>query len=456
MKILSIETSCDETAVSIIEASGTIDNPVFDVLGNALYSQIAKHQDYGGVFPALAKREHGQNLVPMLIEATGLAFEKSKNEHLPHSTLHVVLDETKKRHIREVLEKEGILSDSLFTFFETHEVFDIDAIAVTEGPGLEPALWVGVSFAKALSIALEKPIIPVNHMEGHIVSVLLSEKSPELSPDTSNTSSNISQKRIQFPVLSLLISGGHTELVLSKNWHEYEVIGQTVDDAIGEAFDKVARLMNLPYPGGPKISKLAEESRLNALKEKYMQDSRLGVDAGQGIQPWTLPRPMLKSPDLHFSFSGLKTAVLYAVRDKTRSRDVQYKDAHTKESHASEHVASLLSETEIKTLAEEFENAVTEVLVHKTKKALEQTGAKSLIIGGGVIANTYIRNSCIGLAKQIGVRIFTPSVSLSTDNSIMIGIAGYLRWITNDIHNKHRILEPKDVHVLIAHGTLSL
>jgi N6-L-threonylcarbamoyladenine synthase len=386
----------------------------------------------------------------MLGQALKLAEHKCTESNISYTTQTVSLTEEQVQRIAEILSKEIGLSDTIVAFINSHPIIDIDAIAVTEGPGLEPALWVGVSFAKALSIALQKPIIPVNHMEGHIVSVLYSEKNTEEHELThEGAKDTVQEKTVQFPVLSLLISGGHTELVLSKDWHEYEVIGQTVDDAIGEAFDKVARLMNLPYPGGPKISKLAEESRVLRLRETNLQEDSSYI--------WNLPRPMLKSPDFNFSFSGLKTAVLYAVRDKTKSRTLEYKNAHTQSSeHTSEHVASLLSDVEIKTLAEEFENAVTDVLVHKTSRALRETGAVSLIIGGGVIANTYIRNAFIEVTKSMGIPLFTPSVSLSTDNSVMIAIAGYLRWISNDTENKHRILYPSHVHELTAKGNLSL
>lgn len=438
MKILSIETSCDETAVSIIEASGTLQNPSFKILGNALYSQISTHAEYGGVFPALAKREHTLNLVPMLRLATSHAFdscaqvvmsasekttEKSsenspKNTHVqnPPQNGNIKLTDELRKQILEILNRENDLGPALIEFLETHEVFDVDTIAVTQGPGLEPALWVGISFAKALAVALNKPLIPINHMEGHIVSVLT--ESSELNETYTDTNT----PAVQFPALALLISGGHTELVLSKDWHQYEVIGQTVDDAVGEAFDKVARLMNLPYPGGPKISKLAAESRAENLREKYKTDASLGANAGLGEYPWTLPRPMLKSPDFNFSFSGLKTAVLYAVKDKLKDRVL----------NDSTITVAQLTDIEIKTLAEEFENAVTDVLTYKTRRAIEETNAQTLIIGGGVIANTYIREAFRKVADQTGIKLFTPTVSLSTDNSVMIGVAGYLRWITKD------------------------
>lgn len=435
MKILSIETSCDETAVSIIEASGDLASPKFSILGNALYSQISTHAEYGGVFPALAKREHTLNLVPMLKLATSHAFDVSltsstqSRENSPAQNGNIELTDELRKQILEILSRENDLGPALLEFLNTHEVYEVDAIAVTQGPGLEPALWVGISFAKALAVALNKPLIPINHMEGHIVSVLTesSELNDVSSPQTDNTSTPV----VQFPALALLISGGHTELVLSKDWHQYEIIGQTVDDAVGEAFDKVARIIGLPYPGGPKISKLAKESREEELKKKYPE-----LD-------WQLPRPMLKSSDFNFSFSGLKTAVLYAVRDRLKQRETKKGTPESVE----------LSDIEQKILAEEFENAVTDVLTHKTRRAIEETNSQTLIIGGGVIANTYIREAFKKVSDETGVTLFTPSISLSTDNSVMIGVAGYLRWIAKDTigsgkddnTNCTRILMPKDL-----------
>lgn len=454
MKILSIETSCDETAVSIIEASGDLASPKFSILGNALYSQISTHAEYGGVFPALAKREHTLNLVPMLKLATSHAFDVSltsstqSRENSPAQNGNIELTDELRKQILEILSRENDLGPALLEFLNTHEVYEVDAIAVTQGPGLEPALWVGISFAKALAVALNKPLIPINHMEGHIVSVLTesSELNNANSPQANNANSshteNPNTPTVQFPTLALLISGGHTELVLSKDWHQYEIIGQTVDDAVGEAFDKVARIVGLPYPGGPMISKLAKESREEELKKKYPE-----LD-------WQLPRPMIKSLDFNFSFSGLKTAVLYAVRDRLQQKE---KEKGTPESVE-------LSDIEQKILAEEFENAVTDVLTYKTHRAIEETNAQTLIIGGGVIANTYIREAFKKVATETGVALFTPSISLSTDNSVMIGVAGYLRWIAgdagilmpSDLRSKSGVLNMEKLAGLKADGNLSL
>jgi N6-L-threonylcarbamoyladenine synthase len=260
-------------------------------------------------------------------------------------------------------------------------------------------------------------------MEGHIVSVLLSK-------DTEEEVMPIIKNKVNFPALALLISGGHTELVEATDWHSYKILGQTRDDAIGEAFDKVARLLDLKYPGGPKISLLAAESREKGLMNTLTQS--------EGVRPWTLPRPMIKSPDYHFSFSGIKTAVLYAVKLKRENHE--------------------LTDDEKKTLAEEFENAVTEVLISKTKKALIDTGAKTLIIGGGVVANTYIRSNFESMIKtdfKESVTLKIPSFDMSTDNSVMIGIAGYLRFIQGEKSEFPYLPFNIDLPSIKARGNLS-
>ena len=268
----------------------------------------------------------------------------------------------------------------------------IDAIAVTTGPGLEPALWVGIKSAEALGLLWNIPVIPVNHMEGHIMSVLFTKQKTTL----------------KLPALALLISGGHTELVYSPKPFSYSVVGQTRDDAVGEAYDKVARMLGLPYPGGPQIALLAEEKR----KKKYTKNN------------WDLPRPMIHSKDLDFSFSGLKTAVLYATKDKTLSRAQKAE------------------------IAKEFEDAVTEVLVAKTRKALTLHKTKTFIVAGGVASNTHIKRSLKKLTKEFeNLTIHTPQKTVATDNSIMIGIAGY-----SQIRNNPKLLKQKNA--LRASGNL--
>lgn len=387
MKILSIETSCDETAISIIEAGGDFPTAKYKILGNALFSQIDIHREYGGVFPSVAKREHAKTLVPMLEKALDQAFPQADiNPPLLQST----------ELVKEVLEREVGLYDDLQKYCATHEKPDIDLIAVTAGPGLEPTLWVGVNFAKALALLWNVPVVGVNHMEGHVLASIYRE-------------GNLAS--LQFPAVSLLISGGHTELILMNDWHKYIKVGQTRDDAVGEAFDKVARLLGLPYPGGPEISRLAAEARQLNLPEFAK-----------------LPRPMLDSDNLDFSFSGLKTAVRYAVEGKD------------------------LSVTDKQAIARDFEDAAAAVLLKKTENAVTEHGAKSLILGGGVSANAHIRESFAEFFRfeYPDLQLYLPDPKLSTDNSIMIALAGHAR--------AREALAPNqvDLAALVASGNRSL
>lgn len=369
-RILSIETSCDETALSVIEASGTLESPEFQVLGNVIASQAELHAEFGGVFPNLAKREHAKIITHLLETVLGEAkiLEEGKGSKK--------IDDA----IRE-LDREPEAQEPLRDFVKKYTTPDIDIICVTSGPGLEPALWVGINFAKALSILWDKPVVPVNHMEGHISSVLIQELN--------------ASKKIEFPAIALLVSGGHTELHKVNGWNQYELIGATKDDAVGEAFDKVARLLGLPYPGGPKISTLADEARQKGF-----------------ASPVLLPRPMLHSHDYSFSYSGLKTAVLYAARD----------------------LGDTMTETMKAGLAAEFENAAIEVLVKKTVRAAEEFQVRSIIVGGGVAANTHLRSELASAVQKIdeSITIFFPGKGLSTDNSVMIGLAGYFAYLKND------------------------
>jgi len=333
MKVLGIETSCDETAVCLIEASGSFGPDFrFEILGNALSSQAALHAQYGGVFPNLAKREHLKNL-PLLYERV-----RNANAQKP------------------------------------------DVIAVTVGPGLEPCLWTGITYVQKISQELQVPVVAVNHMEGHVVLSMMEDEH---------------LARFEFPVLALLISGGHTELVLSKQFPgraggAYELVGQTRDDAAGEAFDKVARLLGLGYPGGPEISKLAEEARKISDSKGY---------------PWKLPRPMLHEDNYDFSFSGLKTAVRRIVE------------------------AAPPTEEQKLQLAREFEDAVADVLVEKTLRAVDQFGVNTVVVGGGVSANTYIRQRLASALAEEGnpAKLLIPPPDLATDNAVMIALAGYFR-----------------------------
>ncbi len=420
MKILGIETSCDETAVCIVEATGGLENPSFKVLGDALYSQAKLHEEFGGVFPMLAKREHTKNIGMLLKKALGDAGMTKYHPGLPATPLNLrgeastragVISLELSEKLEKLLARDAGLFEVVKEIIESIEKPDIDRIAVTAGPGLEPALWVGINFAQALGLAWDIPVIATNHMEGHIVSPLLGN---EVTP----------KAQVVFPALALLISGGHTELVLIKNWLDYKVIGKTRDDAVGEAFDKVARLLSLPYPGGPEISKLAEEARREAPLLGKEGMPKAGV---------VLPRPMLRTPDYDFSFSGIKTAVLYALKGHPSASGHSLQREITHETK--------------KEFALEFETAVTEVLITKTRNAIEEFGIKTLILGGGVVANSFIRREFKKSIEEYGdVQLLIPEIKDSTDNAVMIAAAGYL----------HIVAGAKPSENIKAQGNLSL
>ena len=344
MKILSIETSCDDTCITLLEVKGKS----FRVLANEANSQAKKHSAYGGVYPNLAKNEHIKNLPILLKKVLGSAT-------LPNPP------------------PGG------------GQGWGIDLIAVTSGPGLEPCLWAGITFAEDLAKKWRVPLVPVNHMEGHVLSVFANRK-------------EFSIKNFQFPILSLLVSGGHTQLVLTKKGFRHEIIGETLDDAVGEAFDKVARMLGLPYPGGPQISKLAEKVKNSRFK---------------------LPRPMLKSKNFNFSYSGLKTSVFYLIKKLGRL------DKKTKNE-----------------IALEFEKATIEPLIYKTARAFEKYKAKTLIVAGGVAANRHLREEM----RRVSKNVLFPAPELATDNAIMIGMAGYLQYLRN----------PKKKYKIKAFGRLRL
>lgn len=400
MKILAIETSCDETAVSLLEAGGDIESAHFSVLGNALYSQAQLHSKYGGVYPTLAKREHSHNLVPLLTDALKQAGM------LTPATNTLTDKQTKTLHT--LLVREPTLFDRVVEFLRTFEAPAIDVVAVTRGPGLEPALWVGVNFARALSAVWNVPAVPVNHMEGHIISAVVHPpKEHEFVMEQTN-----------FPVLALLVSGGHTELVLAKAWGDYTVVGQTRDDAVGEAYDKVARMLDLGYPGGSAVAKLAAEGRRTAF-HKVASDEH---------EACTLPRPMLSSGDFNFSFSGIKTAVLYHIKK-----------------------LDSLTERAKMLIATEFESAVVEVLVKKTKKAVELHQPKTVVVGGGVSANSFLRESLTNMLQDVApsTALRLPDKTLTGDNALMIGMAGY-------IASRATVPETHDSEELHADGALRL
>ncbi len=314
MLVLGIESSCDETGIALYDSEAGL-------LSHALHSQVAMHAEYGGVVPELASRDHIRRVVPLL---------------------------------REALARSG------------RQLAEVDAVAYTRGPGLSGALLVGCAFAEALALAIGKPTIPVHHLEGHLLSPLLSSTPPT------------------FPFVALLVSGGHTQLMRVTGVGEYELLGETLDDAAGEAFDKSAKMLGLPYPGGALLSKLAEQGD----PEKY-----------------SLPRPMLHSGDLSFSFSGLKTAVLTLVREQGEVLSDEFKaDA-----------------------ARAFQEAIVEVLVKKSLKAMKQTGLKQLVVAGGVGANKQLRATLDREAKRKQFRVYYPELEFCTDNGAMIALAGCLR-----------------------------
>ena len=393
MIILAIETSCDETSVAVVKAEGGLKNPSFEILSNVVLSQIKIHAHWGGVVPMMAKREHSKNLITILEKALRKSgFLKSNLK----SKISKIDSNTKKK-LGEILNREPELLEQFLKFIPTIEIPKIDAIAVTVGPGLEPALWVGVNFARALATVWNKPVVAVNHMEGHIVASLLKL----------NLKSQIS-KIMKFPALALLVSGGHTELVLIKKWCDYKIVGQTRDDAAGECFDKTARMLELPYPGGPQIAKQAENFK------KYPLTFRMGGWTRREMEKEAfnikLPRPMIHSNDFDFSFSGLKTATLYMIRDM-KERHINIGDFTPM-------------------ICNEIQQAIVDTLIAKTIKAAKEYDAKSIILGGGVAANFELRlqmKKTVVRELEKTTALYLPPAKLTTDNAAMIAAAGYLR-----------------------------
>ena len=321
MRVLGFESSCDETGVALVELPAPGETGVPRLLAQALHSQISMHQAYGGVVPELASRDHIRRVLPLS---------------------------------REVLAQAKL------------GLPDVDVIAYTEGPGLAGALLVGAGVAVSLAAALGKPAVGVHHLEGHLLSPFLSADPPE------------------FPFVALLVSGGHTQLMRVDEVGQYEILGETIDDAAGEAFDKSAKLLGLPYPGGPHLSKLAEQGRADAFE---------------------LPRPLLHSGKPDFSFAGLKTAVLTQVKKLGEApTDAQRAD-----------------------LAASTQAAIVEVLVKKSLMALKDTGLKRLVVAGGVGANAALRAQLNAACAKRGVRVHYPELSLCTDNGAMIAMAAAMR-----------------------------
>ena len=327
MKVLGIETSCDETGIAIYDGNSN------QIISEKLFSQAAKHSDYGGVVPELASRDHVKKLIPLL---------------------------------SETIKESGINADAL------------DGIAYTAGPGLRGPLLTGAALAQALALGWEIPCIGVHHMEAHLLINLLEDPAPS------------------FPFLTLLISGGHCLIIRADNFSEYKVLGQSRDDAVGEAFDKVAKLLDLGYPGGPKIEELATRGDPNA---------------------FNFPRPMTKESHLDFSFSGLKTAVLYAFRSEKNPSDTFKAD-----------------------LAASFQEAVADTLFLKSQLAIAQNGLEQLVIGGGVASNKYIRKKLIDGLK--GNKIFFPPINRCTDNGAMVAVTGHYRLSKKNI-SSDIVIRPK-------------
>lgn len=316
MRVLGIETSCDETGVAIYDGK--------TIIAQQLYSQVQLHAQYGGVVPELASRDHVRKLLP-LVETT-LAQAQ--------------------------LQKE-----------------DLDAIAYTAGPGLAGALLVGACFARSLAFGLKIPAIAVHHLEGHLLSPMLEDPAPT------------------FPFLALLVSGGHTLLAQVKGLGEYQVLGESLDDAAGEAFDKTAKILGLSYPGGPALAKLAESGDAKA---------------------YHFTRPMMDRPGLDFSFSGLKTQVLHTWQKSTQDSETQ------------------------KNIAASFQQAVVDTLVLKSLRAIDQTKATQLVVAGGVGANRALRSQLVTSAAQKNCQVFFPRIEYCTDNGAMIAFAGYQHLIKGE------------------------
>lgn len=361
--ILGIESSCDETSAAVVRAGE-------EMISNVVYSQIATHQPYGGVVPELASREHLRAIVPV---------------------------------VRRALEQAG------------RSYHEIDAIAVTKGPGLAGALLVGVSYAKALAYALEKPLIAVNHLEGHIHAVLLEQRQS-------------GNHQLRFPALALVVSGGHTHLYLAEQREQgwrYENIGHTRDDAAGEAFDKVAKLLALGYPGGPVIDGLAKHGDPHAVKFPPAQiKHRDRNDRG---------RPEPERPHFDFSFSGIKTAVLRYVELHDTTQSIESRRRYLA-ANPKARVADLLPLCDKMTLdlVASFQRAVVDDLIGKTLVAVREYNVATLLVTGGVAANSELRTRFEQRADQEGLPVYFPSRPLSTDNAAMIAAAAYPKWLARD------------------------
>ncbi len=316
--ILAIESSCDETSVAICDNG--------KITANVIANQTI-HENYGGVIPELASRVHQQNIVPAVQQALAIAKIEKKQ---------------------------------------------LDGVAFTQGPGLLGSLLVGVSFAKSFALALDLPLISVNHMQAHILAHFIDEPMPK------------------FPFLCLTVSGGHTQIVLVKDYFEMEIVGETLDDAAGEAFDKTAKILNLPYPGGPLIDKYAKQGNPKA---------------------YQFPEPQIQG--LNYSFSGFKTAILYFIRDNQKANP----------NFVEENLADICASVQ---------HSIVNILLNKLKKAAKQYHCNQIAIAGGVSANSGLRDTLMGLQDSLGWEVFIPKFEYCTDNAAMIAIAGYHKFLQND------------------------
>jgi len=330
MVILAVETSCDDTCCALIEARGK-KRVYFKILSNIVSSQTKIHRKFGGVYPSLAKRKHQKNL-PLVLKK---ALREAKNPKF-------------------------------------------DLLSVTVGPGLEPCLWTGVNFAKNLAEKWNLPLIPINHIEAHIFVNFIKK----------HNASNL------FPAICLVVSGGHTQLILVNDFMDYKILGETRDDAAGECFDKTARILGLSYPGGPEIAKRA----------KNFQKSKKNLKI-------SLPRPMINQKNYDFSFSGLKTAVLYDFKNRSNKKR--------------------LSKNYINEMAAEIQQAIINVLLRKTLKAAKNHKAKTIILGGGVAANEKLRRDFKEKTKKDlpKIKLLLPEIKFCTDNAAMIGATAYFYWL---------------------------
>ena len=389
--ILALESSCDETAISILKSSAE----GLELLSNEISSQVKLHAKWGGVVPNLAAREHVKNITPLLEES---------------------------------LRNAGVT------------IQDIDLIAITQGPGLIPALMIGTNFAKTLSYLWNKPLLGIHHIEGHIYANFVKLKNQESRIKNLGRDSKFmvhDSSKMQFPALVLVVSGGHTQLVLMKDHLQYEIIGQTVDDAVGEAFDKVARILGIGYPGGPAVAQHAtnfqfptclptrQVSNFQTNPNDKISNNKNRYETQNTKYKIQFPRPMMHKKNYNFSFSGLKTAVLYETKKNTEL---------------------LKNKNYVAEICHEFQQACVDVLVSKTIKATEQYNPKTIMLAGGVSANKELRKQLgsaiekYDLSNQTHLSYIIPDLALTGDNAAMIAAAAAFRWEKMSDTQKKKLL----------------